>query len=70
MKRKICRINLTVTDVGDHTNAEGHVEFHGRNEDMIHTLAHIFTAFELDPKQAILASVDAAGVMRQEADDE
>ena len=71
MKREICRINMAIVDDGENTVAEGHIRFKGGKEHMVHTIAHIFTAMDLDPMQALLLSVEAVDVMRgQEADDE
>lgn len=64
MTREICKLNVTVLDHGDTTEATGSVSFDGTGQDMVYTLAHLFELLELGPMDATLFSLAAVETMK------
>lgn len=60
MAREICKLNLVVVDEGDRTTASAELQFEGTGRELADVFVHIFNAFELSPKEAILLSSLAA----------
>ena len=66
MKKVLCRINMTVTDLGESTMAKGSVELDCDADDMVEVLAQMFTAFKLSPADVLRLTVRAVESMLQE----
>lgn len=52
MSKDICKLNMTVVDTGDSTEADIECEFEGTGARLAEVLAHILNAFNLSQMEA------------------
>lgn len=63
MSKEICKLNMTVVDTGDSTEADIECEFEGNGARLAEVLAHILNAFNLTQNEARVLCAVAIGTM-------